>query len=181
MTREGPPAWAVHALVLWVVLATIGGAGKSDEKESLGMSPAVACKSIEGYEDYEPLPDATLTSDEKLLVYYRPTGFRTDPVGNKFRAHLVQDARIRRRGEKVFLKTRMKLLEYEVKSDIPPDLIYLRNTISLKGLKPGRYELDIILHDKISGGSPATQVLAFQVVAAPQTSPSSSADESGDR
>ena len=141
------------------------------------MSPAIACKSIEGYEDFEPLPDAALTSDEKLLVYYRPTGFRTEPVGDKFRAHLVQDAQIRRRGQKVVLKRRMKLLEYEVKSDIPPDLIYLRNTISLKGLKPGHYELDIILHDKIGGGSPATQVLAFQVVAAPQAPPSPSPDE----
>jgi hypothetical protein len=177
MTRESPPAWAVHALIICGVIVAIGGAGETDENESLAMSPAIACKSIEGYEDFEPLPDAALTSDEKLLVYYRPTGFRTEPVGDKFRAHFVQDARIRRRGQKAVLKSRMKLLEYEVKSDIPPDLIYLRNTISLKGLKPGHYELDIILHDKIGGGSPATQVLAFQVVAAPQAPPSPSPDE----
>jgi hypothetical protein len=117
-----------------------------------------------------------LTSDEKLLVYYRPTGFRTEPIGDKFRAHFVQDARIRRRGQKAVLKNRMKLLEYEVKSDIPPDLIYLKNTISLKGLKPGEYELDIILHDKIGGGPPVSQALDFQVVSTP---PSTSTDEAG--
>lgn len=142
------------------------------------MSPAVACKAVEGYDDYEPLPDATLTSDEKLLVYYRPTGFQTEQVDGKFRAHFVQDARIRRRGEKTVLKSRKRLLEYEVKSDLPPALVYLRNTISLKGMKPGDYELDIILHDKIGGGSPATQALAFQIVAAPAGLPSPSPDGS---
>ena len=181
MTRVIPHVWAVPVLVLCVVVVANGRGDEPEEKEPLAMSPAVACRAINGYEDYEPLPDATLTSDEKLLVYYRPTGFRTEPVGDKFRAHFVQDARIRRRGQKAVLKSRMKLLEYEVKSDIPPDLIYLRNTISLKGLKPGQYELDIILHDKIGGGPPVTQALDFQVVAAPPAPPSPSTDEAGAR
>ncbi len=73
MTHAIPPASGMHALVFWVVFSAIGGVGQSDEKEPLGMTPAVACKAIEGYEDFEPLPDATLTSDEKLLVYYGPT------------------------------------------------------------------------------------------------------------
>ena len=120
MTHVSPPAWAVHALVFWVVFIAIGGEGESDEKEPLSMSPAVACKAIEGYEDFEPLPDATLTSDEKLLVYYRPTGFQTEPAGDQFRAHFVQDARIRRRGEKAVLRSKKKLLDFEVKSDSPP-------------------------------------------------------------
>jgi len=180
MTHARPVAWAVHALFLWVSIAAAGAAAESDEREPLSMSPAIACKAIEGYEDFETLPDAALTSDEKLLVYYRPSGFQTEPVGKKFRAHFVQDARIRRRGEKTVLKSKNKLLDYEFKSDFPPALVYLRNTISLKGMKPGHYELDIILHDMIGKGDPITQVLPFQIVATPASPPTSSPDNSKD-
>src|SRR5690348_16508282 len=37
----------------------------------LRMSRAVVCRTINGYEDYEPLPDAAQTSEEKLLIYFR--------------------------------------------------------------------------------------------------------------
>lgn len=181
MTHARPPALALHALVLAVASIASGGEKASDEKETLSMSPAVACKSIEGYEDFEPLPDATLTSDEKLLVYYCPTGFQTEPAGDQFRAHFIQDAQIRRRGEKTVLRSKKKLLDFELKSDLPPALIYLRNSISLKGLKPGHYELDIILHDEIGGGSPSLQALSFQVVAAPPAPPSPATDGAGAR
>jgi hypothetical protein len=165
MNRATPPALASHAFAFLVAFA--GGAGERDEKGTLAMSPAVACKAIEGYERFEPLPDATLTSDDKLLVYYRPTGFRIEHAGDQFRAHLVQDARIRRHGQKAVLQSKLKLLDYEARSDHPPARIYLRNTISLKALKPGHYDLDIILHDQIAGGSPVTQSLPFRIVAAP--------------
>jgi hypothetical protein len=177
MTHPGSTVEAIHALAFWIVTVSTVGAGHSDEQEPLSMSPAVACKAIAGYEDFEPLPDATLTSDEKLLVYYRPTGFQTEQVGEQFRAHFVQDARIRRRGEKTVIKSKTKLLDYEVKSAFPPALIYLRNSISLKGMKPGQYELDIILHDKIGGGTPATQALTFRIVAAPPVPSPPSPDE----
>ena len=169
MTHASSPPLAVPTLVFCLGLVSWGGVGEADEKEPLSKSPAVACKAIDGYEDFEPLPDATLTSDEKLLVYYRPAGFQTEQVGDEFRAHFVQDAQIRRRGEKTVLKSKKKLLDYEFKSDSAPALVYLRNTISLKGMKPGKYELDIILHDKIGGGTPATQALPFEIVAAPPT------------
>ncbi len=181
MTHTRPPGWAVHALIFAVGFIAIGGEGTSDEQETFSMSPAVACRAIEGYEDFELLPDAALTCDEKLLVYYCPTGFQSEPVGDKFRAHFVQDARIRRRGERTVLRSKKKLLDFEVKSDFPPVLVYLRNSISLKGLKPGQYELDIILHDKVGGGAPANQVLTFRVVAAAPAPVSPTSDGSGAR
>src|SRR4051794_1325223 len=51
MTRENPPAWAVHAMIICVAIAEVR---ESDENASasLGMSPAIACKAIEGYEDF---------------------------------------------------------------------------------------------------------------------------------
>jgi hypothetical protein len=134
--------------------------------EGLSMSSAQACRSIDGFEDYEPLPVAALTADEKLLVYYRPFHYRIEKVGNSNHVHLTQDGQIRRRGEKRVLLRKEKLLEYEVKTEDSAGLVFLKNTVSLKGLKPGEYEFDIILHDKLAKSQVATQSLPFRVVAA---------------
>src|SRR5689334_7363312 len=58
--------------------------------EGLRMTPAVACQTIDGYEAFDPLPDAALTADEKLLVYYRPLGYRVVRGEKDFRSHLTQ-------------------------------------------------------------------------------------------
>jgi hypothetical protein len=44
----------------------------------------------------------------------------------------------------------------------------LRNTISLKILKPGDYDYDIILVDKIGRSEPAVRTLPFTVVPQPE-------------
>jgi hypothetical protein len=185
--------------VVWLVLAPASGippescraadrpkgqppkASPSPVRGTLTMSEAVVCRSIDGYEDYEPLPDAAQTSDEKLLVYYRPFGYRTTFVKDAYQAHLTQDAEIRRRGEKGVLRQKKKLLDYTAKSPQPPEQIYLRNTISLKGLKPGDYVLTIILHDELGDGPPATQVVRFRVVPAQDPRKTSEGRTAGDR
>src|SRR5258707_11099890 len=67
---------------------------------ALTMSQAVACSTIDGYEDFRPLPGAALSSEEKLLAYYRPLHYRTEHSGSSYHIHLIQDGQIRRRGEK---------------------------------------------------------------------------------
>ncbi len=130
------------------------------------MSRGVVCSSIDGYEDYEVLPDAAQTSDEKLLVYYRPLGYKSVLVDGLYQAHFTQDAQIRKHGEKAVLRQKLKLLEYKPKNASPPDYIYLRNTISLKGLPPGDYDLTIILRDEVAKCPAATQVVKFRVIPA---------------
>jgi hypothetical protein len=154
----------------------------SSSEETLGMSKAVACRSIDGYEDYEPLPEASLTSDEKLLIYYRPLHFRVERAGHRYQAHLTQDGRLRRKGQKAVLSSKDKMLDYGPRSERPFDRLYLRSMVSLKGLKPGEYEFEIILHDRLSNGPPATQTLPFRVVPPGQTRPGGGAasPEKGD-
>ena len=137
-----------------------------DSESGLSMSRGVVCRSIDGYESYEPLPDAALTSDEKLLVYYRPVRYKTNVVDGRYQAHLTQDAQIRKHGEKAVLRQKLKILDYKPTIPFPPQLIYLRNTISLKGLRPGDYDLTIILHDEIAKSSAVTQVVKFRVIPA---------------
>lgn len=131
---------------------------------SLGMSKAVVCRSIDGYEDFEPLPNAEQTNEEKLQVYYRPLKFRVEKKGRFYLAHLTQDGRLRRKGEKAVLFSKVKMVEYMPKNESPFDNCYLRSLVSLKGLKPGEYEFDITLHDELVKGSSATQSVSFRVI-----------------
>jgi hypothetical protein len=164
-----PPLWAQRA----------EPAGRPDEPASrpgkdnpppakaggLRMSRAVVCRTIDGYESYQPLPGAKQTSEEKLLVYFRPMRYKVEPVDNMFQARLTEDAEIRKRGDKKILRQKLKVLDYTAKSKDPPRQIFLRNTISLKGLPPGEYDLTIILHDELDKGSPPSrQVVRFTIV-----------------
>jgi hypothetical protein len=130
----------------------------------LAMTRAVACKSIEGYEDYEALPRGELTAEEKLLVYYRPLKYKIVRTSKDYTAHLTQDGQIRRKGEKTVLLRKKNLLDYEAKKAEPLGEIYLRNSFSLKGLAPGDYEYDIILRDENNPGPPVTQSVKFRVI-----------------
>jgi len=130
----------------------------------LAMTRAVACSKIHGFEDFELLADSRLTADDKLLVYYKPLNYQVDLEKGRYKIHLTQEGRLRRRGDKTVLWKKAALLDYEVDTDKPPGTIYLMNTIATKGLPPGEYDLDIVLRDERAGGRTATQVLKFQVV-----------------
>ncbi len=130
------------------------------------MTKAVVCRSIDGYEQYEPLVPPAQTADEKLLVYYRPLGYKMVLKDGQYSLHLTQDGQIRRKGQKAVLLRKQKLLDYEPREPSPLGPRYLRNSVSLKGLPPGEYEFDIILHDQNEPGPPAVQTVAFSVVPA---------------
>ncbi len=130
----------------------------------LAMSKGVVCRTIDGFERYEPLPRASLTQDEKLQIYYRPLNYRVAREGEKFRIRLSQDGQIRRQGQKTVLRRKLKILEYEPESTEPPGPIFLRNSVPLKGLPPGEYEYDVILRDENGTGPPVQQSLKFRIV-----------------
>jgi len=149
----------------------------AERATSLRMTPGVVCRSIDGYEDYTRLPGAAQTSEEKLLVYLRPFGYKTELVDGEYQAHLVPDFQIRKHGEKAILRQKKKSFEYKPRGPRPPSLIYLKNVISLKELPPGDYDLTIILHDEIAKGPPATQVVKFRIIPPVDPSKKEKADE----
>ena len=145
--------------------------GRADESPSapkpggLRMSRAVICESIDGYEQYKPLAGAALTSEEKLLVYYRPLRYKVEFVDGYYHAHVTQDNEIRRRGAKKIVRQKRKVVDYEPKSKTGLGQLFMRTMISLKGLEPGDYDLTIILHDELAKDDPASrQVVKFKVV-----------------
>jgi len=131
----------------------------------LAMTKPVACRAIEGFENYETLPRGELTADEKLHVYYRPLNYKIVRQGKDYMAHLAQDGQIRRRGEKAIIRSKKNILDYQVKQPEPLQQIFMRNSVSLKGLLPGDYEYDIILRDENNPGPSLTQSLKFRIIA----------------
>ena len=162
------PVW----ILLFACLASTGPA----EEPALEMSKAVVCKRIEGFENYVELPDASMTSEDKLNVYFRPLNYKVEPLprpkpGRRFQARFVEDCRIRRKGEKVVLMKKDKLLEYDAAFESLDYQIYLQNNISLKGLTPGEYELEVILHDVLKPDVTSRQLVGFKVVPTPKVDP----------
>ncbi|WP_165249840.1 hypothetical protein [Paludisphaera soli] len=156
-------------LVAGIVLASSARAEEPPKdkpaESALTIDKPVVCRTIGGFEDYEKLPNASQTSDEKLLVYYRPRGYEVAPKGDRFAARFTQDGQVRAKGKKKVLLRKAKLLDYEAVADRPPREVYLQNTFSLKGLPPGEYEYDVILRDENARTS-ATATVEFRVVPA---------------
>lgn len=139
---------------------------KSGRSARLAMSRAVVCRSIDGYEQFEPLDPPVLTSDEKLLVYYRPLHYRIVQRKQDYVVHFSQDGAIRRKGRPVVLRSKKRLLDIESTSRESPDLVYLRNAVSLKGLSPGFYEYVVTLRDENAPGSQVKQTVGFRIAPA---------------
>lgn len=164
--RDGGRGWLILVFASFAALTAPRLAPGDEDDGTFRLTTPVACKSIDGYEDYVPLDPPALTADEKLLVYVRPVHFKTAKAGGTYEAHFTEDARIRRRGAKAVLWSKSRLLDYRPHAPRPPRLIYLRNTIALKGLKPGDYDLDLIVRDEVGKSAPATATLPFTVIPA---------------
>lgn len=136
---------------------------RQTEAQPLRMTTAVACASISGYQQFVPLEGAALSRDEKLLVYFEPEHFATEKHGDMYQAHLTGDGRVRKRGDKAVLWSKAKLLDYKAESPRSAFPIYISYKVALKGLGPGEYDLDIILHDEVGRGPPAQQTLHFRI------------------
>ena len=158
-----PPS---RLLVLSLLLVPSPGAFWGDDDsdaDRLGMSTPVVCVSVKGFRDYVERPEPVLTKDEKLVVYLEPRHFTIGRYKTLFRANLSIDGRIRRRGEKAVLRKKDDAVKYEVKSKDRPEFLYLTTSVSLKDLSPGEYDLDLILHDRLSDDARATTTVKFRV------------------
>ena len=129
------------------------------------MTPAVACQSIDTQGNYEPLPGAALSNEEKLVIYYRPLNYQLEHDGKNYRIHLVQDGLLRARGKKKVLLAKTKMIDEDWKGRQPLSFVYMRSMVALKGLPEGEYEFEIILRDLLAPGEPtARQTLSFRIV-----------------
>jgi hypothetical protein len=161
---------AVSAITVFLTLACDPIAlGQATDDETLRMSKPVLCRKVHGFASFEEWQGATLTADDKLMIYSEPSGHKIEQTREGYRAHLVEDGRIRRKGEKATLWKKENMLEYEAKSKFPPYRIYFRTDVAIKGLPPGDYEIDLTLRDRLSkDDAKVVRTLPFTVVA-PET------------
>lgn len=139
----------------------------SDAEARLSMTPAIACRAIRGYEDYDALARPEVTRDEKLLLYLRPQHYTIETVGDRYRVHLSEDVRIRRQGQKRVLWSRARIVEYRAETQERPERLYLGTVLGLKGFPPGAYVAELTLHDRLAEGAQTTQSVEFRIIATP--------------
>jgi hypothetical protein len=151
-------------LALAASLAALHVAVGADEPAGLRMSEPVVVAKIRAFAEFEAVPDATLTPDDKLMVYYEPTGYTIERTKDGFRAVLAQDGRLRKKGRKDAIWQKAPMFEYPAKSATPPYQLYMRTDMSIKALPPGDYELDLTVHDRLAKGMHATRTVEFKVV-----------------
>ena len=176
-SRRGQAAQVVAFVVLASLAIARSGARANEpppiakvakEPVSLAISKPVICKEIRGYEDFDVRPGESLRKDEKMLIYYLPLNYEEETNGEKHHVHLTQEGRVRKRGQKVALFAKKDMLIYDVKYAPPSRPIYLQNIVSLKDLKAGEYTYDIVLTDKVGGGT-VTRSVPFKITpAAPE-------------
>ena len=162
MSLRRRSAWVSCLVIVSWLPAARDVAG--DEPEGLRISKPVVCTKILGFADIEPLPEATLTADDKLTIYYEPSGYTIERTKDGFRAMFAQDGRIRKKGGRDSLWKKAPMFEYEAKSETPPYRVYMRSDLSIKGLPPVEYEIDLTLHDRLAKGMSAMRTVAFKVV-----------------
>lgn len=135
--------------------------------DGLNSTEPVRCRKVDGFRDYVELDPAELTRDEKLIVYYEPSGFKVDEDSKtgEFFARLVQDVRIRKKGVERPLREEKGFLEYEPRSKQAIGPIYLSSSFTLKELGPGDYEVEMILRDALDEAKPPLkQKVSFTVI-----------------
>jgi hypothetical protein len=162
--KDGLICWILPAILLALAARTHAD---DDKPDGLNMTKPVLCLKVHGFASFEPLPDATLTADDKMMVYYEPSGYKIEKTKDGYRASFAQDGRIRKKGSKDAIWKKEKMIEYEPKSMTPPYRIFMRSDLSIKGLPPGDYELDLVLHDQLAKDASTTRTVAFKVVPAP--------------
>jgi hypothetical protein len=151
---------------LWLAGVLAISQAEAAGETTLEVSEPIACRIVRGFEDFDRLEPVELLSHEKLIVYTRPSGHVIESTGGRYRAHLVQDIQIRRPGKKKALWSRKRVIDLVAENDDPPVRLYLASTIGLKGMTPGSYEADLILHDELAPDSePVVRTLPFKVVA----------------
>jgi hypothetical protein len=155
-------SWAWRGLVLFGVFGLSPSRDEPPESTKLSVTKPVLCKEIRGYEDFDKRSDEALARDEKLLVYFRPLHYEEKALGSRRQVHFTQEGRIRKRGQKNAVWTNKELLDFK-KTFQPPASVYLDNTVSLKELKPGDYEYEIKLTDKV-GGQTVTCTVDFRII-----------------
>ncbi|RUL83774.1 hypothetical protein [Tautonia sociabilis] len=179
--RSRPRRGALTLALLLLPVSIAGlraddGAGTPSKPRRPDLTDPVLCLSARGFRDFVPREVPELTRDEKLQIYYEPFNYtiirveegKGDDARVSYRAHLTQDARLRKAGESRVLQEHREAIDYQPESEHPPVSTFMLYLAELKQFPPGDYEVDLVLRDELAEGRPETKrTVAFSVVRTP--------------
>jgi len=156
---------ALFGFVCWFVTVNSANSETRMEEGEFKLSQPVVCKSVKGFRDYVELKPPELTTFDKLLVYVEPSGFALKADGEKKKANLVQNARVRAKGSKKYFFERNELFKYEPELTTGRESIFLAASIGFKNVKPGEYVLELETIDKsVSPEQKIVQQIEFVII-----------------
>jgi len=156
---------ALFGFVCWFATVNSANSETRMEEGEFKLSQPVVCKSVKGFRDYVELKPPELTTFDKLLVYVEPSGFALKADGEKKKANLVQNARVRAKGSKKYFFERNELFKYEPELTTGRESIFLAASIGFKNVKPGEYVLELETIDKsVSPEQKIVQQIEFVII-----------------
>ena len=139
----------------------------ADDPEPIGLKlsdPVALTKQAEGYRDYEELDPVERKNGQTLWIYVEPTNHTIQKVDDLYETHLVEDVEVRRAGQERAVWSKKSLIDYHPTGPERLTSIYLLSSIELEGLKPGHYEAEVIVHDRLKESETARATLKFKIV-----------------
>lgn len=129
----------------------------------LGFRNFTLCSKIITMGQYVALPEPKVkVGTEELLIYIEPANVFTNTQQGRYEIWITQDMLLfDQEGELLFEKT--DALSMHFNTETPLLDLYVRNTLTLAGLTPGKYTYKAVLHDVLRGTT-ATKTIDFELV-----------------
>ena len=152
--------------------ASASGSGDDPDPPALALTDPIALtKQAAGYRDYEELDPVERTEGQTLWIYLEPTDYTIRSAKGVHESHLVEDVEVRKVGASKAIWSKKALVEYHPTGPDRPSTIYLLSSVELKDLKPGHYEAELTVHDRLRKDVSALATLNFEVLEAKQDDP----------
>ncbi len=140
--------------------ATAGWWSESQEAEESGSRPdltdPILCETIRRFRDFDKREEPLFVVGEKLQIYIEPFNYFIvrDQETKRYRAHLTIDLKLRIKGQESVYRSLNRVVDYETTTENPPTPLYLGAGVVLEGLRPGDFEVELILRDEIAPEKP---------------------------
>jgi hypothetical protein len=128
----------------------------------LGFKNFTLCSNILGYGQYVPITGSQVKAGSEVYFYYEPDNFFTNRRSGTYQIWFTQDLVIQNKEGKELYRAD-EALNFNYQTTSPVLDVFVRNTLTLGDLPPGKYVFLAVLHDKLKRVD-ATHTYEFEIV-----------------
>lgn len=132
-----------------------------DKSPFLLTSMLMVQEPAKGYGLYEPRSSNVFKPNEKIFIYAEPAAYGFKKSGDRFEFGFSVDFSVATEDGRI-LGGQKEFGSFTFNSRVANTETMLSLTLTISGLEPGRYVLEITVHDKIGGGA-VSRTLPFAV------------------